>query len=698
MHAAPPPDIPLADPANTSTVVVVGTRLREDAFTLPLSVDRLEADELHGHRPQVSLSEALAGVAGVQARDRQNFAQDVQLSVRGFGARASFGLRGVRLIVDGIPATMPDGQGQLSHVDIGAARSVEVLRGPFSALYGHSSGGVIVVQGDDPVGEPEMSASLTAGTHGLHTGHVQLQGGGTTLAASARVSAMRTDGVRTHSAAQRTVAEARLAWRPDGADPQGDRVVFQAQHFRLPLAQDPLGLTRAQFESDPGGADPAALAFDTRKWVEQAQAGATWTHRAAGPQRLSVMAYAGHRRTVQFQAIPVAPQENPQHPGGVIDLTRRYHGSDLRWTWDGRATGGSLTWALGLAADVLDEDRRGHENFVGETLGVRGALRRDERNRATTVDPYLQATWQPDDRWRVDAGMRHSRVQVRSEDRYVRADNGDDSGRVRFAATLPALAVGYRVTPGLRWYAAVGRGFETPTLNELAYRSDGSAGLNAALRPASSRHAETGLQWQPGPGLRVSVAAFAVQTADELVTRTNLGGRASFQNAGRTRRDGLELGATARRPGGWQARAALTWVDARYTEGFLTCGPPPCTEPDVPVPAGRALPGVAPLSAFLAWQRLPEAGWQWSLEARHVGRVPVNDRHTDHAAAFSVASASAGFRWPVGGGGVEAFLRSDNLFDRRYAGSVIVNEGNGRFFEPGPGRTWLAGVRWQQRF
>lgn len=696
MLDAPPPEPAPAAP--TPTIVVVGTRLREDALALPLSVDQLGADELHGHRPQVSLAEALAGVPGVQARDRQNFAQDVQLSMRGFGARASFGLRGVRLIVDGIPATMPDGQGQLSHVDIGAARRVEVLRGPFSALYGHSSGGVIVVDSEDPQAAPEVGAALAAGSHGLRTAHLQLEGGTPTLAASARLAGLRTDGARTHSAAERTVAQMRLAWRPGGDAPASDRVVLHAQHFRLPLAQDPLGLTRAQFDADPQGADPAALAFDTRKTVAQTQAGVSWTRPVTGAHRLSAMAYAGQRQTLQFQAIPVAPQENPQHPGGVIDLSRRYHGADLRWTWDGRAAGRSLSWSAGLAADVLDEHRRGRENFVGETLGVRGALRRDERNRATTLDPYVQASWQPDPRWRVDAGVRHSRVRVSSRDHYVRPDNGDDSGRVGFAATLPALAVGYRIAPHLHAYAAVGRGFETPTLNELAYRSDGSAGLNTALRPARSDHAELGLQWQPRPGQRVNLAAFTVRTADELVTRTNVGGRASFQNAGRTRRDGLELGWTARRAGGRQARAALTWIDARYTEGFLTCGAPPCTEPEVPVPAGRAMPGVAPLSAAVAWQRLPEAGWQWSLEARHVGRVPVNDRHTDEAAAFTVASASMGHRWRAAAGWVEAYLRSDNLFDQRYAGSVIVNEGNGRFFEPGPGRTWLAGLRWQQPF
>ena len=667
-------------------VTVTATRTESTPFDVPASVDVIDGSRVRGNgRPEVSLSESLVTVPGVAARDRQNQAQDMQLSIRGFGARSTFGVRGVRIYVDGIPATMPDGQGQLSHIDLATAGRVEVLRGPFSVLYGNSSGGVLQVFTEPGAGRPTVSAGVAGGSDGLVRPGLQARGSTSGLGYVVSANRFATDGWRDHSSADRGLANARL----DFESGEGGEWTVVANSVKL-RADDPLGLTRAQFEAAPRSVDAAATLFDTRKTVQQTQLGAVHEYRLQGGDRLRLMAYAGQRDTTQFQAIPVGPQASPLHPGGVIGLERRYGGLDLRWTRKAELAGGPLEFVAGLAYDRMQERRQGWQNFSGPALGVQGALRRDEDNLVSNLDPYLQAQWKFAPSWTLTAGVRHSDVRFESSDRYVAGANGNDSGSVRYADTLPAAGLMYAVSPTLHLYAALGRGFETPTFNELAYRPGGGTGLNFALKPSRSDNAEVGIKgrdaredWRS----EWSAALFQTRTHDEIVTQTNSGGRSTFQNAGATRRRGVELSWGATVASNWQVQLAQTWLDARYSDSFATCSVTPCTVPNLVVAAGNRIPGTAysVSAAELAWQ--PAYGWRAGVELRRSSRVHVNDTNSDAAPSFSTVALHAGYVFNLKDWQLSATARVDNLLDRKYAGSVIVNEGNGRFFEPAPDRT-----------
>ncbi len=701
------------EPAATlPAVAVTATRTEARPIDVPASIDVIDGDTLRAHRAQINLSESLASVPGLQARDRQNYAQDTQISVRGFGARSTFGIRGVRLYVDGIPATLPDGQGQLSNVDLGSAERIEVLRGPFSALYGNSSGGVIQVFTEDGRGAPRIGTSFAAGSDGLWRWGVQASGstGGEGRAGKEgegigyRLSASRfhTDGYRDHSSADRRLGNAKLTWKPGSES----KVTLVINSVALPTAQDPLGLSRAQFDANPRGVDPAAQSFSTRKRVNQTQGGLTYERRINIASEIRLMGYLGHRGTEQFQSIPVGTQANPLHPGGVISLGRDYLGTDLRWTHRTRLLDAPLTIVTGLAYDQLDENRRGYQNFLGSpptpTLGVQGALRRDEKNQVISTDGYLQANWKLTERWTVDAGLRHSRVRFESKDRYIAGPNPDDSGGARFNATLPVLGLMFAVTDDLRLYATAGRGFETPTLNELAYRPGGGTGLNLGLQPAKSDNLEAGIKARLGEAGHWGEGTFALfqtHTEREIVTQTSVGGRATFQNAGATRRRGVELGWNAQLFRHLNAQVAGTWLDASYRDGFTTCAGTPCAVPTQVIPGGNRIPGVARTAAFASLAWMPASGWRGGVEWRALGKVPVNDLNSDAAAGHGLVSLHTGYQWqPSTAWELGAFVRVDNLFDTAYAGSLIVNEGNSRFFEPGPGRTWLGGVSASLRF
>lgn len=657
-------------------------------FQVAGSADRVEGETLREDQLQVNLSEGLEGVPGLQLQDRSNYAQDLQLSIRGFGARSTFGVRGVRLYVDGIPATLPDGQGQTSNIDIGSVDRVEVLRGPFSALFGNSSGGVVQVFTEEGHGPPTLDVSAAAASHGSARGGFKLGGSSGRLSYLLSASRFNTDGWRAHSRADRDLFNAKF-----GLDlGQGDKLTLVANRVQV-QAQDPLGLNAQQLRTDPRrGSAALADQYNTHKDVEQTQLGLTYEKRLGSASALRLMAYAGRRDMLQLLAIPVAPQRSPTHSGGVVAFVRDYAGMDARFSTRGELAGRPFDLVAGLAWDDLRERRRGYENFLeegGQTrLGVVGALRRNERNRVSNVDPYLQAGWQLAEPWRVELGLRRSSVRFSSRDHYIAGANGDDSYAVRYRKLLPTASLRWQPSRDLALYAAVGRGFETPTLNELAYQAGGAGGINTGLGPARSSNLELGLKARVGGGL-FTAALFHIDTRDEIVTLANVGGRSTYQNASRTRRRGLELAWQHETARHWRTQLAYTLLDATYREAF--CSPAPCTPASL-VAAGNRIPGIARQMLYASVGWMPPQGWHAGAELRVLSGVYADDRNTARAPGYGLVSLHAGYRRQVGNWRWSAFVRVDNALNRRTVGSVIVNEGNARYFEPAPGRNWVVGL------
>lgn len=671
------------------SVVVTATRSERRAVDVAAAIDSVSIDNIAQPELGVNLSEVLDGVPGVLVRNRQNYAQDEQVSIRGFGARSTFGVRGVRLYTDGIPATMPDGSGQVSHFNLDSAERVEVLRGPFSALYGNSSGGVIQLFTADGTELPELRSGLVAGSYGTTRASTNLRGSSGAFGYNVSLSRFDTDGYRDHSAARRDSGNAKLTWQV--VDSGTLTVIGNSVDIRM--AQDPLGLSAAQFRDNPRQATPQASLFNTRKDVSQNQLGAIYEHAFDDRQRVRIMAYSGSRAVEQFLAIPAAPQANPLQAGGVIDLNGDYSGGDARWT----LKTGALELTAGISAESQRQQRRGYENFVGQLLGVRGRLRRDERNTVSSKDFYAQAEWRFADAWSLSAGARRSRVSFRNEDRYITPTNPDDSGRRDYSATSPVAALLFYPDADSSIYASWGKGFETPTFSELGYRPDGTGGLNFGLRPARSRNVELGAKRDLGSRLRFDVALFRADTSDEIAVATNSGGRSTFRNVGESRRQGVELALDARLAPRWKVNLAATFLDAEFRSAFLTCSGTPCTNPTTPVAAGSRIPGVAQrvLHGALEWG--DDHGWHAGMSVDHLGDIAVNDANSTFADAYTVFSADLGYRFPLASGELHTFLRVDNVADKRYAGSLIVNDGNGRYFEPGAGRSVLVGAQWLWR-
>jgi iron complex outermembrane receptor protein len=681
-----PPDITTLD-----RVQVTATRTPRETGAVPGAISVIALRDERRDAPGASVSESLAAVPGLLARTRQNFAQDEQLSIRGFGTRASFGIRGVRLYVDGVPATMPDGQGQLSHFPLLDAERIEVLRGPFSALYGNAAGGVLQLFTVDGTAPREIGVETVVGSDNYRRAGVELRDAQGGVGYVLGLGQFATDGYRDHSRARRTVLNGKF--RASWSD---TTLTLVANALRAPDVQDPLGLDRAQFAADPRRAVDAAYRFNTRKSVSQQQLGATLAHAYGDGDEVRMLAYAGHRAVTQFLAIPVGAQANPLSGGGVIDLDAPYAGIDARWTRTTMLAGHPFELVAGASFDRQQQDRHGFENFLGTQLGVRGALRLSQDDDVRACDQYAQAIWSPSADATVMAGVRHSDIRFRSHDRYVTAGNPDDSGELRYRATSPVAGLGWKLSPRWHWFAAWGRGFETPTFNELAYRSDGGSGPNFALRAARTRSGETGLKYRSGEAASEFVL-FRADTRDELTVATSSGGRTTFQNAGDARRQGVEWSARFPLSARWRGELALTWMDAKFRDGFLACASAPCPVADTFVAPGTRIPGLPRTTAYAAAQWGGQLGWHVRLDAQYIGAVRVNVTDGEQAPAYTVFGASSGYGLRRHDGDGRVFVAIGNVLDRRYAGSVIVNEGNRRYYEPAPGRNFMLGFEWRWR-
>jgi iron complex outermembrane recepter protein len=676
-----------ADSAPLREVVITATRLAVDPFNVPAAISSVSAEQLRNDALGVNLSDDMATVPGLLARNRNNYAQDQQISIRGIGANSAFGIRGVRIYQDGIPATGPDGQGQVSQFNLDSASRVEVLRGPFSALYGNSSGGVIQIFTADGKGPLQVRSSVAYGSFDNFRAGLNAQGSTGELGYNLDFTHFQVDGFREHSAAKNDSLNSKLSYSFNDSS----HLTLIANVVARPDAQDPLGVTPAEFAADPESTDPAADRFNTRKSLQQQQGGLIYGLDINEEQSVSLMGYYGHRIVQQFLAIPASTQASPTSSGAVVDLNREFGGADARWSWKGLLADRPMTWVVGLSYDTQNELRRGYNNFIGPTLGVEGVLRRDENDIARNIDEYAQGTWDFASLWSLMIGVRRSDVRFESEDHFITVTNGDDSGSVTYGATSPVAGLVFKPLDWLRWYASYGQGFQTPLDSELAYRPDGSAGLNFSLQPARSDNTEVGTKVQIDPDVSAEFAVFQTLTHDEIVVDTNIGGRSTYQNSGRTRRQGGELSIDYRIAPDWRAQIAYTYVDAFYSDSYLTCLAAPCSKPTARVAAGNRLPGVPRNNVYATLRWGEDLGWHGNVNAQYVTSVAVNDVNSVFTPAYFVAGVDGGYGIELRNFQLSVFLRINNALNRRYVGSVIVDDGNSRYFEPAPGFNVLGG-------
>lgn len=663
-------------------VVVSASRSAQRSFDAPAAVQSIDREVIEQGGPQVNLSESLNRAPGLTVLNRQNYAQDLQVSIRGFGARSAFGIRGIRLLVDGIPATTPDGQGQGSSISLTSTDRIEVLRGPLAQLYGNSSGGVIQAFTRDAPATPEWVAAVYTGSFGMARTDWQYAGriGGYGLVAD--YSTFDTDGYRNNSHTERRQFNGKLSFDPN----ETTHVNLVFNRFDMPLAQDPVGLTQAQLDADPTQAGTNSVARQVRKIVLQNQLGAALETDLGQNRSMSARIYAGTRDNTQYQAgiVGITPT------GAWVGLNRDFYGIGLQYKAKSMLGDVPLNWVLGYDYDLSTELRQAGAAAQGQKT----TTTRNEDNQATNSDFFVQGTAQVSDQWSVVAGLRRSSVDFNSEDHDL--SNGDGSGSKTYRNTSPVLGLTFHASDSLNIFASYGKGFESPTLNEVAYKGSGVPAFNTSINASTSDHFELGAKWLPSAASRLDASVFKITSTDEIVVASSSGGNSTFKNAPGTERSGWELSGSTQWSPHLRLMASASQIDATYSKAF--------SSGTTPVAAGKKIPGIPQSFLFseLLWTQSPvtpgvrraAAGAQAGLELTRAGRLYANDTNTASAPGYTTLNLKASQVWMLGSSRLTAYARIDNLTDVRYVGSVIVNQAGSQFYEPAPGRNWTLGLRW----
>ncbi len=679
-------------------VVVSATRTEQGSFTLPMAVDAVDADRLRDAQLGVNLSETLNRIPGIVVQNRQNYAQDLQVSIRGFGSRSTFGTRGIRLLVDDIPTSSPDGQGQAASFDLDSAKSVEVLRGPFATIYGNASGGVIRAITRDGSARPRIETGLLFGSYGAEKESIEASGSAGTLNYLIDASQFRTNGYRQHSQAQRQQTNAKFTLPTDS---QG-KFTLVLNAVAQPDAQDPGGLNAAQLAANPRKVDPTVSRWNARKTLNNEQVGLKYERHLDDEDDLQMIVYTGQRRVLQYLAN--ASLTAPTAANGVVDLDRKFGGGDGHLTHHGVLLGGPTEVTLGASYELQNENRKAFTSIIdseGYTQRL-GNPTRFEDDEVTAANTYLQGQWTPLQHVLLAAGVRHSLVEF-STLAYL----GSTPGSAQYSNTSPTFGISFQPRDTVSLYANYGRGFETPSFSELAYtpiisRNTLTAGpaLNYGLRPSTSSNYELGTKLLIDADTRANAALFQILTRDELAVLANVSGRSFYQNVPGTTRNGVELSVEHDFLSSMTAYGAFTWLDATYSRGFASQAfsvngtTPPVT---TLVQAGSHLPGIGRRIAYgeLSYHT---GVLSTAIEARYSDKVYANDTNNAAAASFAVFNLRAALNQRVGDWRLDEFVRVDNLFNRAYVGSVIINESSNRYFEPSPDRTMTVGVRANYEF
>jgi iron complex outermembrane receptor protein len=681
------------NPISLAPVVVTATRTEQSSFDLPVAIDVVGKKDIQNGQLQMTLSESLIRVPGITAQNRNNQAQDPQISSRGFGSRSSFGVRGVRVYVDGIPLTMPDGQGQPGIVDLSAIKSIEVMRGPFSAMYGNSSGGVIQMLTEDAPKTPEVGATVMFGSDDTKREILNAAGTSENIGYLLNVSNYETDGSREHDAGKKQQVTAKFKIHLDE-----DTNVTALVNWFDQKAQDPLGLGRTISGEpsafiNPEKAVASATQSNTRVERSHTQIGINLEHALNANNSVNLMAYVGTRENLQYLALP---STTPVFANGrASEISREFYGIDTRWDNNGDVFGKAYTLSAGLTYGKSTDARRdtNADNGVMRATNVTNngnrGLNRNEDNISTNFDQYLQGKLALVGNVDIHAGVRHTRVNLEVIDKFTTglSANGNNSGEVTYSKTTPVIGAVWKVNPAFNLYANYGKGFETPTFIEAAYNIPASgAQPNLTLKPSESSNYELGAKAFLGDNTQANLTIFRTTTENEIVLSAG-GAIPVYTNANKTKREGAELSIITEFSNHISLYGAYTLLNAKFDSPFNA------------ISTGNRIPGTYhnQFYAEATWKH-EASGFSTALEGLHNSQVFVNDINTDKAPAYTILNLRAGFEQKLARWNFSEYVRVENITDKDYISSVRINDTTARFFEPGAGRTYLLGLNANYKF
>jgi iron complex outermembrane receptor protein len=648
-------------PGELDEIVITADRIGKPLRDIARSVSIVGQARIQEATQQLALDEALTLVPGLYMQNRYNFAQDLRVAIRGFGARSAFGIRGVKVIVDGIPETLPDGQAGVDSIDLGSASRIEVLRGPSSTLYGNASGGVIAVWTERGPETPFIEGRVVAGDYGFEKYQLKAGGRSGRFDYLVNLSTMKIDGYRDHSLAESTVLNARLGFDVS----ETGRLSVLLNNTDQPTADDPGGINLAQATDDPRSARDVNVAFDSGEALDQQRIGLVY----------DMDRDVGHLLLRNYYVWRGFENKLPFADGGAVDLDRFFYGLGAQYTL-GDFMPDTLEVTVGVDIDRQDDERRRFDN----NAGTPGDLVFDQQERVDANGFFVQGEFAIGEAWGVSAGLRYDDVTFDVNDRFT--GDGDDSGAISFDAWSPSVGVRAGLGSGMV-FANYSTSFETPTTTELA-NPDGSGGFNAALDPQTADNVEIG--WKTGgEHTYFEFAVFRIDLEDELVPfeLEAFPGRTFYRNAGQSSRSGLETAFSWTHDSGFGIDLSWTWSDFTFDDFVDENGN------DF---SGKELPGLPAQFGYLGLRYQSDGGLGVVWDNTWSGELYANNANSVRVSSYLVSSLRASYELTRGNWLIRPFLGINNLFDESYNSNIRINAFGGRYYEPAPDRNVYAGL------
>ena len=675
-----------ADITSLSPTVVTATRTEAKSFDLPVSIDVVDKDVLQDAKIGANISEVSQRIPGVVINNRNNYAQELAISSRGFGARSAFGVKGIRLYIDGIPLNTADGQGQSGSITLDSIKQIEFMRGPFSALYGNSSGGIVQAFSRDGSKDPTLSAGFSVGSYNTIREYSTFEGQAGDLNYIVSASEITSDGYRDFSKYKKDNLNSKFTYKIS----EDTKATFVLNYNNQPYTQDPQGLTNVEYLANPKKAKSSSSTENTRVYKQQTYTGFIFDHNISSTDNIKLTSYYGIRDNLQFLDTPAASEVN-----------RNYGGLDFRWNRKTDIFSRPLDLTFGVNYEQMEDKRRRYSALAGNKT----AYLRDEVQTAYNFDQYAQASFEPTDQWLLIAGVRHSKVTFNTKDHFfsdVSPDTTlDDSGITSYTNTSPVLGATFKVNPKLNIYVNYGRGFETPTFAEMTY-SDATTGSgpNMGLTPSRSKNYEIGMKTFLTDNTRINLAVFKVDTKNEIILYKYDNSNSQYASSADTERKGLELSLDSRLPYNFNFYSAYTMMDAEFRNRFKERNVTgPGTSVEKTITPGLNIPNTYKNTSYseLSW-KYPAYGFSAATEVVYFSDTFIYDdnRNSGRPGAYTIANLRASFVQDLHKWSIKEFIRVDNLFDRSYVSNVKVNTSTA--YEPGLDRNYTLGLSASYKF
>ena len=647
-------------------ILVTATRLNSSLSNAARSISIIDQDRIQNATQQLAMDEALAGVPGLYMQNRYNFAQDLRVSLRGFGARSAFGIRGIKVIVDGIPETLPDGQAGVDSIDLGSARRIEVIRGPASSNYGNAAGGVIAIEtetGDEPA---FIQTTLAGGNLGYKKFQLKTGGKNEIMNYLLNFSSQNLTGYRAHSVSEGALFNGKFGIKLN----QQDRLNISVNYTDQPKSQDPGGINLTQATVDRKSARDRNVSYDSGESLSQHRVGIVYERDRPEGTLILRNYYVGRDFSNKL----------PFKDGGSVNIDRFFYGFGVQYEF-GDSLPENYALTLGFDVDRQDDDRKRYNN----DSGIIGSITFDQQEKVSSNGVFIQSRYHKD-RWSISTGIRFDEVKFDILDRYL--INGDDSGEIDFDALSPSFGVNYQFDDGII-FAAISSSFETPTTTELANPND-LGGFNQSLKPQHAKNFEVGFKAN-SQNLYYEIAVFKINLKDELVPYELEAspGRTFYSNVGKSSRTGIESLITWNIKPNLILDASYTWSDFSF-DRFVDQN-----NTDF---SGSRLPGLPESFAYLGFRYKNDNGLNINFNLNYSGDLYTNNANSVKVGAYSVSNFRMSYEISRGDWQFRPYIGVNNIFDTEFNSNIRINAYGKRYYEPAPERNSYLGIAVNRNF